>query len=519
MLKRFRSYFSNLILPAFVFGGIAGILTGAIVTLYKFCATKVIHFSEIGYEYLKTHLYFIPIVLILFFGIAYLFYLLFKKNPDAKGGGIPSSIIILRGIITFKWLRTLISVFTISLCTFLIGVPLGNEGPSVLMGTAIGKGSINAFSNKHQAWRRYSATGGACAGFGIATGAPVAGVMFAVEEAHGRISPMIIIVASISVIFARVVTELLAPLLNVSIALFPNLILTKLSLKEIYLPIAIGILMGFFAVGFLYCYKIINYLFNKKLAKIPLYYKIFAIFMLTFAIGLYSFSFISTGHELILSLYDAKESIVFLLLILLVRTILTLSANTNKITGGIFLPILALGALFSAILGKTFIALGLDQKYYTVILAIGISACISGMMKMPITAIIFSVEALSCHQNVLYVIIASALSYVITELFSAKSINDSVIESTIKERYKDKNFTVTERFFTAKENSFAIGKQIRDILWPANLFVLSIQHCSEVEVDQHGAKEISAGDVLHIRYSTYDKELTKKEIASILGEQ
>ncbi len=522
MLKRFKSFFINLILPVLVFGGIAGILTGAIVTLYKFCAKHILHFSEIGYEYIKGHLYFIPITLVALFGLAFLFYLIFKKNPDAKGGGIPSSIAILRGVITFKWLRTLISVFAMSLSTFLIGVPLGNEGPSVLIGTAVGRASLSPLTVKKRAWRRYATTGGACAGFAIATGAPVSGIMFAVEEAHQRISPMIIIVACVSVLFARVATELLSPVLGVSVELFPNLRLISLSLKDIWIPLVIGGLMGVFAVGFLYCYRFINWLFNRFLIKIPSYIKIFAVFAITFAVGLASFSFISTGHELILSLFDTATPILLLLLILIVRSILTLSANANKITGGIFLPILALGALFSAILGKTFQSLfGLGEQYYTIILALGITACISGMMKMPLTAIIFSIEALSCHQNVLYVVIVSVVAFIITELFSAKSINDSVVENTVKERYQGKTPVVIDTFVEVQKGAFAVGKQIRDILWPANLFVLSVKPKEDrkAEVDQHGGRELFEGDILHVRYSTYNEKISKKELIAILGDQ
>ncbi len=521
MLKRFKSFFVNLIFPAFVFGSVAGLLTGVIVTVYKFCAKHVIHYSEIGYEFIRERLYLIPVVLIILFGIAFLFYLIFKKNPDAKGGGIPSSIAILRGLITFKWLRTLIGVFFMSLTTFLLGVPLGNEGPSVLMGTALGDASVSPLSKKHSSWRRYSTTGGACAGFATATGAPISGIMFAVEEAHGRISPMIIIVACVSVVFARVATELLSPLLGVSVALFPNISLTQLALKDIWLPIVIGAIMGLFAVGFLYCYRLINKLFNKTLKKIPLFYKIFAVFTITFALGLLSFSFISTGHELILSLYSARIPIFMLLLILLARTALTLSANANKITGGIFLPILALGALLSATLAQALELLGLNEQYYTIILALGITACISGMMKMPITAILFSLEALSCHDNILYIVIVSVVAFVITELFSAKSINDSVVENTIHERYLSKTPTVIDTFVTVQKGTFAVGKQIRDILWPANLFVLSVKpsETRRAEVDEHGAKELFEGDILHVRYSTYDESLTKKELMSIVGEQ
>lgn len=522
MRKRFKNYFVNLIFPAFIFGSVTGILTSVTVILYKVCAKFVIGFSETGYHYLKEHLYFIPVVIAGLFGLAVLFAVLYEKMPNLRGGGIPTSIGILRGIIIFRWLRNLIGVFFLSLTTFLIGVPLGNEGPSVQMGTAIGRGSVFSLAKNHTAWDRYSMTGGACAGFSVATGAPISGIMFAIEEAHQRISPMIIIVSATSVMFARITTAILAPVFNVNISLFPEMQLKSLSVKDIWIPVVIGIAIGFFAVLFLNYYRLINGFFNKKLKGIPHKYKIFFVFLITLVLGLISFSFVSTGHELILSLFDGKTAVWMLLLILLVRSSLTLCANSNSITGGIFLPILALGAVLSSILGKILQSLfGLSHEYYVIILVLGITACISGMMKTPLTAIFFSVEALSCSGNILYVIVAASGAFIITEIFEAKSINDSVVDNRVKEMNRGRTVKVIDTFVTVKEDSFAIGKQIRDIFWPANLFVLSLKHDEThgAEVDEHGGKAIREGDVLHVRYSTYDEPQTKRELTAIVGDQ
>ena len=78
-----------------------------------------------------------------------------------------------------------------------------------------------------------------------------------------------------------------------------------------------------------------------------------------------------------------------------------------------------------------------------------------------------------------------------------------------------------DTFVTVKGNSFAIGKQIRDIFWPANLFVLSISHdkSRKTIVDEHGGNAILEGDILHIRYSTYDDEDTKEQLYAIVGDQ
>ncbi len=521
-MKRFKNYFINLICPAFVFGSITGIFTAVIVTLYKLCATHIIGFSEKGYDFLRGHLYLVPIVLGALLGIAFLYAFVYKKMPNLRGGGIPTSIGILRGIITFKWLRNLIGIFFLSMMTFLIGVPLGNEGPSVQMGTAIGRGSVFAFAKKHQAWDRYSMTGGACAGFSCATGAPISGIMFAIEEAHQRISPMVIIVSCVSVMFSRMTMEILAPIFNVSITLFPNMSLVSLSVRDIWIPIVLGIAIGIFAVLFLKLYRSINGFLNKKLKRIPHHYKIFAVFAVTVILGLISFSFISTGHELILDLFEGSIAVYMLILILLFRSVLTLCANSSSITGGMFLPILALGALLSSLLGKGAQALlGFNQEYYAIILILGITACISSMMKTPLTAIFFAVEALSCYENILYVIVASALAFIITEIFGVKSINDSVLDTRVEEQNEGKTIKVIDTFVTIQRGAFAIGKQIRDIFWPNNLFVLSLKHdeTKNAELDEHGGKAIREGDVLHVRYSTYDENATTEELLAIVGEQ
>ncbi len=517
-----RRYFMHQLLPAVAFGALAGIITSIVVNFYKLCAHFVIGWSEKGYETLRGQLFLVPLVLAIMFGVAWLFGYIYRNIPNLRGGGIPTSIGILRGIIPFKWLRNVVGVFLMSLTSFLFGVPLGNEGPSVQMGTALGRGVVYASGKKHRAWDRYSMTGGACAGFSVATGAPISGILFAVEEAHQRISPTILIVASTSVAFAHFTTEMIAPVLGVSKTLFPRLSLVQLSLRDVWIPLFVGVVIGLFAVLFLFYYEAIRHLFNVKLKKIRHRYRIFFVFALTLLLGLCSSVFISTGHELILSLFHTRRAIWLLAVALLVRSTLTFCANTNRLTGGIFLPILAIGALLSSLVGRGLQGMfGLSDEYYVVILVLGITACVSAMMKMPLTAIVFAVEALSCYDNLLFVIVVAAVSYMITEIFDAKSVNDVVLDNRIEELNEHRTSKVIDTYVTVQKGAFAIGKQIRDIFWPANLFVLSVRHAERKRamVDEHGSKSIQEGDVLHVRYSTYDVEASREELVAIVGDQ
>ena len=521
-MNKYKNYFINLIFPAVIFGSVTGILTAVVITLYKLCAKHVIAASEAGYHFLRENLLWVIPVLAVLVGVAFLFAWIYRRAPHLMGGGIPTSIGMLRGILPCRWISNLVGLFFMSLTSFLIGVPLGNEGPSVQMGAAVGQGSVRTMAKKHRAWNRYSMTGGACAGFSIATGAPISGVLFAIEEAHQRISPMILIVAATSVLAGGITTDILAPLFSVSTSLFPKLDLITLHAKDIWIPLAVGIVMGLFAVLFLRYYTVVSALWKKKLKRVPHTWKIFSVFALTVLFGLISYSFISTGHELILHLFEARQTLLMLLLILVVRSTLTLFANTNGITGGIFLPLLTLGAVAASVMGQIFSHLfGLGEPYYVLIMVLGITGCIAGMMKMPLTAIVFSVEALSCYDNILYVIIVAVTAFIITEIFGAHSINDTVLEDRAYAQNEGKEFRVIDTFVTVQPGTFAVGKQIRDIFWPRNLFVLSVQHGKKhgAEVDEHGGKEIREGDILHVRYSTYEEEKTAEELMDIVGEQ
>lgn len=521
-MNKYKNYFINLIFPAVIFGSVTGILTAVVITLYKLCAKHVIAASEAGYHFLRENLLWVIPVLAVLVGVAFLFTWIYRRAPHLMGGGIPTSIGMLRGILPCRWISNLVGLFFMSLTSFLIGVPLGNEGPSVQMGAAVGQGSVRTMAKKHRAWNRYSMTGGACAGFSIATGAPISGVLFAIEEAHQRISPMILIVAATSVLAGGITTDILAPLFSVSTSLFPKLDLITLHAKDIWIPLAVGIVMGLFAVLFLRYYTVVSALWKKKLKSVPLAWKIFSVFALTVLFGLVSYSFISTGHELILHLFEARQTLLMLLLILVVRSTLTLFANTNGITGGIFLPLLTLGAVAASVMGQIFSHLfGLGEPYYVLIMVLGITGCIAGMMKMPLTAIVFAVEALSCYDNILYVIIVAVTAFIITEIFGAHSINDTVLEDRAHAQNEGKEFRVIDTFVTVQPGAFAVGKQIRDIFWPRNLFVLSVQHGKKhgAEVDEHGGKEIREGDILHVRYSTYEEEKTAEELMDIVGEQ
>ena len=80
---------------------------------------------------------------------------------------------------------------------------------------------------------------------------------------------------------------------------------------------------------------------------------------------------------------------------------------------------------------------------------------------------------------------------------------------------------LVDGFVTVREKTFAVGKQIRDILWPSNLFVLSVKRKASADAVMYefGEKKIREGDELHVRYTCYDQDAALEELCAIVGDQ
>ena len=519
--NNFFSYVKNIILPCLVFSLLVGCFTGIFIMCYKWTVSQVINLSAKAFEFLRAN----PLWLLLAIPACavpvLINSLLHKIAPQSKGGGIANALAFTRGLVTFKWLRTLIATTFSSLMTFLFGTPLGNEGPSVLAGAAIGKGVVKLFGKNNRAWDRYAMTGGACAGFAVATNAPISGVLFSIEEAHHRISPMIIMVAGTTVAFAVACSRAFANVIGVDANLFHALNPITLTLSEMWIPLLIGALCGLLSVLFIKTFELEHKFLRVVLKKIPATLKMFITFAIFVLLGFASPLFIGTGHSIIDQLFVGDIAVWLLVIAIVIRIIGICSAKNSGITGGTFIPVLALGAIFSSLIARLLIAIGLiTADYYQVVILIGMSACFSGMTKTPLTAVAFAIEALALASNVLHVLLAVIISYMMTELFNTPTVNELSIEAQVEEYNHGKQEVIIDTFVTVKPNSFVVNKAIRDILWPNNLFVLSIKHAdSTPRVDEHGEALIKVGDMLHVRYSTFDKNRSKYELLNLVGEQ
>ncbi len=522
MNKYHSHYIKNLLLPCLLFSVTTGIFSSLLITAFKLAATDVVNLSKTIYDAVRSNPVWLPCLIGGAALLGFIASLILTLSQSCRGGGIPTSIAAIRGITGFKWLESAFILPVSALITFLSGLPLGTEGPCVQMGTAIGDGVVRIIGKeKHKGWRRYIMTGGASAGFALATGSPITAILFSMEEIHKRFSPLLFSVVSISVIVSQLMAQLLANFGVGTIRLFHVDALEAFPLTLILVPLITGLLCGVCSVLFIRVYNLIDTFIRKGLNSLSVMVKFPIIFALVSLIGFFFAKILGTGHDLIdhllgEHLFENETFWYLLIIIFLVRAIFMMVSNTAGITGGIFLPTLAFGAILGALSAEAFIALGLiGEEYYVLLVVIGMVSFLGASSRIPVTACFFAIEALGGFNNILPIIVAVTAAFIAVELSGLGDFTDTVIKTKANAIHKGKEPYVIEVPLTVYKGSFVIDKELRDILWPASCTLLSI----EKGPNKTGKLGIAEGDILTVHYTTYDPVATAEEFEVLVGDQ
>jgi len=139
------------------------------------------------------------------------------------------------------------------------------------------------------------------------------------------------------------------------------------------------------------------------------------------------------GHELILHLALEEKSILFLTIIYIVKFLLLLICFGSGVPGGIFLPMLLLGAIIGAIVGSFSIdVFGINSSYIINFIALGMAGYFASVVKAPITGIVLIMEMTGSFNHLLSLSVVVIISYVTSELLRNEPIYEVLLERLLK---------------------------------------------------------------------------------------
>ncbi len=479
------------------FSLLTGIFTGCVVSSYNFLLKyAVIIRNNLFQKHINNSLFFIILLFIL---LACFIQYTVKKFPMISGSGIPQVMGLIQNKFKFNWLPELILKFLSGLIAIFLGFSMGREGPSIHLGALVGEG-INKITKRKEIEKKYLITCGSSAGLAATFNAPLAGAIFAVEELHKFFTPILLVCVLIATLFSNITAKFLLgnKLSFDSFSLIkPIQYNFKSTVFHVILIAILSLIMIFFA--YLFNYFIVK--FKKMYDKIRLskYIKISSVAILSLLIVIFLPEITGGGHELVDHLFNSTLTFKLLLLFFIGKFIFTMICYATGSPGGIFLPLLVIGALIGKLFGMSLSTLfNISSNYENLFVLIAMTSYFTAVVRTPITGIVLILEMSGNFSNLFSLAIAATITYLLSEIFNQKSVYEILYENMLhSNNYKNEIFD--EKIVTFKipvtADSVLSNKKIKDIKWPKNLLIVGIIRNS-IEFIPDGNTTLRNSDIL-----------------------
>ncbi len=418
-MKNVKSFF--ILLLKLIFTGIA---VGLLIGTYQFLGHKIIHLSRIIYED-KFILNYILMAVVGLLGF-YVVRIIIDKIPYVSGGGIPQMELTIEGKYDIKYYLSIPFMIISSYITFFLGLGIGSEGPSILLSGSVGIMANKIFKNDDK--ELIAVASGA--GFASAFLSPYAGVVYVFEEAldykfNFKLLFKAIVVVFIAYFFSQLLNKHLILDITIDFGFKP-----KEYIVLIFLVIINLILGCIFIFGLIGMKKFINK--HPKIFK----YRMLFVILLTIVLGFIATKLLGSESHMI-SLCLENKGIQSLILLLIFKFIFTFFSANSNMSGGLLVPILAVGALGGAIT-YSLCSNVISEDLLPIIIYISCLTIYAITTKSFFTSIALALNFAPINLVILPICITALLGVLISEFLKTRCIYEYLKEFIeIKEELKE----------------------------------------------------------------------------------
>ena len=319
--------------------------------------------------------------------------------------------------------------------------------------------------------------------------------MFSIEEIHKYLSGKLLICAFVSSIAADFVGR---RVFGVQTS-FDIVIKYPLDINpyfQFFLYIIFGVIIAFFGKLFTVSLVKSQDIFNG--IKLPREIKVCFVMTISFILCFVLPEVTGGGHDLVESLIHQKAIIYTLIIIFIVKLFFTSISYATGFAGGIFLPMLVLGAIIGKIFGECldlFAATGADFTVHWIVL--GMAAYFVAVVRAPITGVILILEMTGSFHLLLALTTVSVVSFYVTELLGQQPVYDILYDRMKKDDnlVDEENQEKVTIELPVMAESLLDGKAISEIIWPEEVLIIAIIR-NGVEKIPKGRTVMMAGDIL-----------------------
>ena len=498
--------------------GIAvGSIVGLVIALFRIMIVKADYARQVAVHLVKVKPIYAFAVLLVLILIAWILDKLIRFEPDISGSGIPQIEGELKGLEDQNWRKVLIAKFAGCVLAIGGGLALGREGPSIQLGGMIGKGFARR-KNALLTEERMLMSCGAGAGLAAAFGAPLAGVLFALEELHKNFSAEVLV----STMAASAVADYIAVNIIGLRPVFDFDVEHRIPLRLYWAVVLLGVILG-----------ILGVLYNKLLDKMQDFFDRFdskfisigIMLMISFLMMFIYPTVLGSGNNLVKVISDGKFTLIALAILLVAKLLFSTGSFGTGTPGGIFLPLLVIGAITGG-LYSTFLstAFGVEEYYIKGFVIIAMAGFFSAIVRAPITGVILITEMTGNFMTLLSLVSASLVAYVVADLLGGEPVYDQLMHrrqrkkvesgsgthdhdyladvySKSDKKYVKKRISIRERKVVIDSSihigSMMDGHKVMELGLPEGSLIVSVMRDGK-EIIPHGSTILNGGDDLEI---------------------
>jgi chloride channel protein, CIC family len=331
-------------------------------------------------------------------------------SEKIRGHGMPEAIeAILTGgsrvaprVAVLKPVSAAISIGT--------GGPFGAEGPIIMTGGAVGS-LIAQFLHLSADERKALLVAGAAGGMAATFNAPLASVLIAVELLLFEWRPRSLIPVTASVTVATICRWSLLG----SGAIFPVTAVAHVGAGPVALALVPGLTGGLLAVGV----TALVYRSEDMFGRLPVHWMWWpAIGGLIIGLGgLAEPRALGVGYDVIDQLLTGRAGLSLIVGILIVKTLIWSLSLGSGTSGGVLAPVFMIGGALGALEGQL-----LPHVFPGFWAMAGLAAVVGGVMRSPLTGVVFTLELTHAWDALLALLVASVSAYALSALILKRSV-------------------------------------------------------------------------------------------------
>ena len=361
------------------------------------------------------------------------YYIVKRFAPETGGAGIPEIEASMQDLRPVRWWRVIPVKFLGGVGSLGSGMVLGREGPTVQLGANIGQMVADVGRVKDRETRHTLLAAGSAAGLTTAFNAPLAGILFVIEEMRSEFNYNLI---SVKAVFVGAVMATIA--CRMVSGQSPILLLGSYDMpaqSTLWLYLVLGLLFGVIGIGF---NKFLLWLQQKFL---DFYQGSMLRFVLTGAFiggccglfGLYLPQAVGGGFDVVHQVSAGQIGLGLLMLVFVLRFLTSTISFSSGAAGGIFSPLLALGASFGGIFGYVadmmFPESQLQRGSFG---SAGMGALFAATVRAPLTGTVLVLEMTASYTLLLPMIITCLGATIVAQWLGGRPLYTVLMEKILE---------------------------------------------------------------------------------------